>query len=432
MADKNGSFLPFEGGSESADNLKKVVEEVFALNSLDMKTLKSYMEPAFAKEGYRRDDRDLTKRIAIIRLDEIGDNVMTSGFIRELRKNYPTAHITLIVNPTVYPLVEFCPYVNEVIGFSVTYVRDLETRFFEILKLCYYKLWSRHFDMVFLPRWDMDNAYFGVFLAYFSGAKERIGYSAKVYDEKAKQEGHLDELLTKAVISPPHVVHEAARNFYLLEACNLKVDDYRQELWYTAEDYEAAEKKTLEFSKGRKLIAVVPGGNTINKIYPPDKFIVALKKIKREDNCFLLFGGGREKEIAEHIRKNLGDNAALNLAGATSLRETAAAVSLCGMYIGMDTGVKHIAAALGLPVVEISRTPLTMKSSPLLHLDRFAPWQTPTIMVRPKEGLSPCKEIEPCDGCSYFKEPHCITGVKPEDIAKAYEDMARIAVYDKI
>ena len=56
--------------------------------------------------------------ILVIRLDEIGDMVMMSPFLRELRQNYPSAHITLVVNPIVYNLVELCPYVNKVLCFS--------------------------------------------------------------------------------------------------------------------------------------------------------------------------------------------------------------------------------------------------------------------------------------------------------------------------
>ena len=55
--------------------------------------------------------------ILVIRLDEIGDMVMMSSFLRELRHGYPKTHITLVVKPAVYNLVELCPYVDEILTF---------------------------------------------------------------------------------------------------------------------------------------------------------------------------------------------------------------------------------------------------------------------------------------------------------------------------
>ncbi len=52
------------------------------------------------------------RRVLVVRLDEIGDVVMTTPFLRELRRNLPQAWITLVVKPAVHNLVELCPYAN--------------------------------------------------------------------------------------------------------------------------------------------------------------------------------------------------------------------------------------------------------------------------------------------------------------------------------
>src|SRR3989338_3689117 len=48
------------------------------------------------------------ERVLVVRLDEIGDVVMTTPFLRELRRNLPNAWITLVVKPALYHLVELC------------------------------------------------------------------------------------------------------------------------------------------------------------------------------------------------------------------------------------------------------------------------------------------------------------------------------------
>ena len=72
----------------------------------------------FARASSEQNLKDTVDSILVIRLDEIGDMVMLSPFLRELRRNNPRAHITLVVKPEVYNLVERCPYVNEVLSFS--------------------------------------------------------------------------------------------------------------------------------------------------------------------------------------------------------------------------------------------------------------------------------------------------------------------------
>lgn len=414
---------------ESRKNLRRAAQNCFEdakkQQAISADMLKSYMEPGFTEEGYREDYAGQLS-ILVVRLDEIGDNVLTSGFLRELRKNYPTAYITLIVNPTVKPLVELCPYVNEVIGFAVDYIQDLVARFDEIVKLCWSKLWLRRYSIAFLPRWDIDGDRFAAFIAYLSGAKERVGYSVSVNSLRKNYEPYIDKLLTLSLTTPSNVIHEAARNFYMLKAKNLRVENTSLELWYGKDDYRRMKKILLNFADNRKIIAVTVGSKWLHKTYPPEKMLMALKKIKSNDNCFVFLGGDSEKEYGDFLCARL-DNAALNLIGHTTLRETAAALSLSSMYIGMDTGAKHMAAALHLPVIEINCAAGNLKITETSIVDRCAPWQTASIMVRPKKPLPPCDtNNHNLGGCDQIGKMHCITQIDPNDIVFAYEKLSSV------
>lgn len=419
--------------TSSIEVLKQAVidcfNEVGKRQKLTVDMLKSYLEPVFIKEGYREESPDgEVKSILVVRLDEIGDNVLTSGFLRELRRNYPKAYITLIVNPIVAPMVELCPYVNEVIGFWVTFINDSIKRFDKITSLCYDILWKRKYDLAFLMRWDADGVRLATFLAYFSGARERIGYSSEVTPLKQKFDPYINELLTMPIVNPENIIHEAEKNFYLLKVKNLRVEDKSMELWYGKEDYFRMKRIIGEFAKERKIIAVSAGSNWLHKVYPVEQMAIALNKIKNPGNCFLLLGGKDEEDMVKTLQKNLTEEA-LNLTAKTTLRETAAALSLCSMYIGMDTGTKHMAAALNLPVIEINCTPHTIKPFPLLAMNRCAPWQTPSIIVRPKKAMPPCDKSNPWGGCEMVGKTHCIAGIDPLDIVEAYEKLSDIKIY---
>lgn len=132
-------------------------------------------EQEFKRQGYREKVEGV-ENILIVRLDAIGDIILTSGFIREVRKNFPQAHITLIVTPLVVPMVEFCPYVNEVIALDRkplfgNFVETLE----RIAVFCRDNLWRKKFSIAFSPRWDFDTLP-ALLTAWLSGARERIGY----------------------------------------------------------------------------------------------------------------------------------------------------------------------------------------------------------------------------------------------------------------
>src|SRR5215470_11631701 len=79
-------------------------------------------EPFFRLLSLRRGEGEVdlsqVNRVLIARLDEIGDVILTSAFLREFRRLLPAAWITLVVKPAVYNLVELCPYVNEVLTYD--------------------------------------------------------------------------------------------------------------------------------------------------------------------------------------------------------------------------------------------------------------------------------------------------------------------------
>ena len=107
---------------------EEIVEQSFKTSQINFGLFLQEMENEFARLGFRTPRRGGVERILILRLDAVGDFILTSAAIRELRANYPSAFITLVVNRRVYPLAEFCPYVNEVIPFDTPFVSPIYNR----------------------------------------------------------------------------------------------------------------------------------------------------------------------------------------------------------------------------------------------------------------------------------------------------------------
>ena len=158
-------------------NLNKAVEEfkasVIQTSNFNYYELYKKMEPAFATENFRAPiHRGGVVNILILRLDAVGDFVLTSAAIRELRANYPAAHITLVVRKIIYPLAEFCPYVNEILTFNFS--EDILENFERSVEFARQNFWKKRYKIAFSFRYWTDIK--EMELLYLSGAKERIGY----------------------------------------------------------------------------------------------------------------------------------------------------------------------------------------------------------------------------------------------------------------
>ena len=168
-------------------------------------------EEEFQRLGYRDENPAGVENILIVRFDAIGDVILTSGFLREVRANFPTARITLVVLPRVYPIVELCPYVNEVLAFPVN---PFDLNFIEMLEVtavfCRDNFWQKKFSIAFSPRWGSDCLYY-LLPCWLSGARERIGYgtnpSKSWIDTPIPPIDNF--LLTKNIITPRNIIMDA-------------------------------------------------------------------------------------------------------------------------------------------------------------------------------------------------------------------------------
>ena len=101
----------------------------------------------------------------------------------------------------------------------------------------------------------------------------------------------------------------------------------------------------------------------------------------------------------------------INLVNQTTLRETAAIIDACDIYLGGDTGLMHIAAALKKRGVVISCHPIGADEDHANSPKRFGPWKSPMQIVRPR-ALPGCEH-----GCNR-EDAHCIREISVEDVKR--------------
>ena len=310
-------------------------------------------EPFFWLLGQRRMKQKMVlakiSRVLVVKLDEIGDVVLTTPFLRELRRTLPKAWITLVVKPQVHSLVAGCPYVNEVL----TYNWNTGGRFpqhlrhWQTLKLGWKHLWWRRFDVAFLPRWAVDR-YHGSFVVYFSAARWRIGFSEQVTEQKRRRNRGFDRLLTR-VLDDPSLKHEVERNLDLIRLLGGTVRQDRLEIWPDREDTVKVRLALQSYAVHLHdfLVAFGPGAGAMKRQWPLANFVQLGAWLQREYGArIVVVGGPGEEQLAQSLQQQLGDTV-IKLVGHMSLPQTGVLLQRCNLYVGNDSAPMHLAAAAG-------------------------------------------------------------------------------------
>jgi heptosyltransferase-2 len=107
----------------------------------------------------------------------------------------------------------------------------------------------------------------------------------------------------------------------------------------------------------------------------------------------------------------------LDFRGKTTLRQAAALLKRCCLYIGNDTGPMHLAAGVGTPVIELCCHPLTGSPMTSPWPERFHPWNVAQTVLRPPVPLAPC-----VDGC-VADDAHCIRTIGVDEVLRAARAM---------
>ena len=394
----------------------------------------SRAEEEFKRQGYRDKTSEGVENILIVRLDSIGDIILTSGFLREVRKNFPAARITLVCYSGSHAAVELCPYINELFKIDR---RLLVGNFVEVMEkaavFCRDNLWQKKFSVAFSPRWN-DDTLSSLLMIWLSGARERIGYGSYPFDswkgEPPPQVAALDNfLLTKKIVTPKDLVRDVDKNFYLLEASGFAVNQNHMELFYGATDVQRAKELLEDIPADCKKVILGIGSTETNRKYPVEKYLIALRELLKKNLAFIIVGGQNELADANFLEKNLPRGRVLNLVGKTTLREAEAVTAQADFYLGNDTGNLHMAAAAKIPVLGIYRPAMDRDDfwcGVISPFHRFPPYQTKSIVLRPEHSLDECATLPPVYGGCHRNEPHCITQITPQEIVAAFEELERM------
>jgi heptosyltransferase II len=288
----------------------------------------------------------------------VGDAVMSTPFLRAVRKNFPNTHITLLAKPWVAPVYANNPHINRILSYDVAGRHRGLIGKFRLAK----DLRKYEFDLALL----LQNAFEAAFLVWMAGIPIRLGY-----DTDARK-----MLLTHPVHRFPSLKRLHQIDYYLeiLKGAKLIANPAEMEIFISdAEKCRAIRHiRTSGCSDSACVIGINPGAayGTAKRWFA-NRFSELCNRLKSiPDVCFLIFGGPGEEELGKYIAGSIGD-ACINLCGKTSLREAISLIDQCRLFITNDSGLMHVAAALNIPQIAIFGSTDHTTTSPRSHLSHI-------------------------------------------------------------
>ena len=346
------------------------------------------------------------RSILVIQLTDIGDVVLSSAFLRELRRHWPDARISLAVQPSMVNLVEKSPDIDEVIPFRWRSFKDWGSSFsghwrwwLQTTILTARRLWRHRMDMAISLRWNNDAPQAAALtLMLASGAPIRVAYRDIPHERVPYRITDINRLITHGPVRS-YLKHEVELQMEILSSLGAKPSTPQVHVWAGPDDEEFAREvlSRAGFSGEVPVIAIAPGAAWPFRRWPADRFVSLGRWLQETHRANIIILAARnELELARRIEQGLLKERTVSLAGRTTIRQMAAVLKRCRLFIGNDSGPLHVAAGAGIPVVGFFGPG---------EYERFKPWGVDHEAIR--LGL-PCS---PCSQECVFNEPRCIKGI---------------------
>jgi lipopolysaccharide heptosyltransferase II len=315
------------------------------------------------------------RRILCVRLDNMGDVLMTTPAIRALRQAGSDRHVTLLASRSGSAIAAHVPEIDAVIPYDAPWMKHpLKTKPATDAEMIRH-LESLAFDAAVIFTVYSQSPLPAALACHLAGIPLALAYCRE-------NPYHLLSDWAREVEPGPVVRHEVRRQLDLVAMVGAYADDERLSLRVCAEHRLGATMKLVAagIDPERPWVVLHPGATAPSRRYPPDRFARVATDIVRELGCqVVVTGDAVEREMAAGLARLAGPSCK-SVAGELTLPEFAAAVSMATLAITNNTGAAHVAAATGTPVVDLYA----------LTNPQHTPWLVPSRVLS--------KDV-PCKNC---------------------------------
>ncbi|MFQ5700771.1 MAG: lipopolysaccharide heptosyltransferase II [Acidobacteriota bacterium] len=345
-------------------------------------------------------DPDQIDRILIRANNWIGDVVMISPALRALRETFPSARIDALIRPHVVECFTHHPSVDDVIveeparSHTPAGLRRLAAR-----------LKGRRYDLAVL----FQKAIGAALLAWLARIPRRIGYDT---DRRGF-------LLTHPIHETPALrrIHHVEYFLTIARAAGCRIGPIPRRVYFPVDDESRAFARSFlaarEAERYPLLAAFAVGASKPQRAWHADRFAALARRLVRERSAgILVVGGERDRDDAGRVLAAAGKHG-LDAVGCTTVRQMAALLERCGVFVGNDSGPMHVAAALSVPILAMFGPGSPAKTAPYMPAERF-------VALSEQFHCSPCRQdfFRECSPAPSLK-PMCLEALTLERASRA-------------
>ena len=326
-------------------------------------------------------DWSAVRKVLLVRLRSIGDTVLATPSAFALKRFLPNVTVDILVEDWVAPLLNDHPHVDNVIV--------LERGGFMTRARVARELRAANYDVVY----NLHGGTTATFLTRASGARHRVGFKSYQYAQL-----HNHQAPSPLLLWGQQKTHSVEQQLALLGWTGVPVTDRpRTQLGISTEARETVRKLLAKSGlNDRKIALIHPAAAFATKRWATENFARVAEFLSTRGFAPVAIAAPNERGLLE----KLCSEAAVKITTLDlSLPEVTALAAQSQLFVGNDSGIAHIAAAVGTPAVVI------FGSSNLSH---WRPWNSAPAEVVFEE--MPC---QPCHGyfCEKFDQPECILRV---------------------
>ena len=336
-------------------------------------------------------DWSKVRKVLLVRLRSIGDTVLSTPSLYALRRFLPHAQIDILVEDWVAPVLDDHPHIDNVVV--------LERAGMISRARAARQIRSTGYDVVY----NLHGGTTATFLTRATGARHRVGLKSYQYAHL-----HNHQAPSPLVVWGQQKTHSVEQQLALLGWTGVPVTDRpRTHLAVPRKAADLVHQRLVESGiEDAKIALIHPATAFVTKQWATEKFARVAESLADRGFAPVAVGAPQDREIL----KSMLEQATVPITSLDlSLPEVSALAARSRIFVGNDSGIAHIAAAVGTPSVVI------FGSSNVAH---WRPWNKAAAEVVLEE--MPC---QPCHGyfCEKFPQPECILRVPVERVMAAID-----------
>ena len=275
-------------------------------------------------------------KILLLKFRNIGDVLLITPLVSNLKDYYPEAKIDIAVNKGTESMLTFNPNINKVIIYDREFIKALSLfrRFFEEIKFSF-GIRKKNYDIVI----NLTEGDRGSQITWLSKASVRVGY--------------INNWILKNVytheLPEQKFRHTIETNLDPLRKLNIPIKDKKVEVFWSKDDEREVQKELTNIDE---FIHIHPVSRWLFKCIADNTMAQIIDYCELELGLRVVLTASPEKFELDKVDKilNYCKSSPVNLAGKFSLKQISALNNKSKLFIGIDTAVMHISASNNVPV----------------------------------------------------------------------------------